>query len=99
MMRQLIPMLLAAAVYVGVRSCCYNQKIDKKLVIESLIFSLVASVVMYVYHNTYGYEYFDNNHGEMCPPGHIKVDDPLNAEQRICRPDPQGNALLHSSEK
>jgi hypothetical protein len=98
MMRQLIPILLAAAVYIGVRYC-HHQKIDKKLAIESLIFSLVASVVMYVYHNTYGYEYFDTNYGDMCPPGHIKVDDPLNAEQRICRPDPQGKAVMHSSEK
>lgn len=94
-MRSVIPMLLAAAVYVGVRHC-YNQKVDKKLVVEALIFSLVASVVMYIYHNTYGYEYFDNNHGEMCPPGYIKVDDPINSGQRVCKPDPAGKSVMNN---
>jgi len=96
MMRHIMPMLISVVMYVGFRHYCCRERVDKKLWMEALYFSLLVSVVMYMYQNTYGYEYFDNNHGEMCPPGHIKVDDPVNAKQKICRPDPRGKDLLKS---
>jgi hypothetical protein len=96
MMRHLIPMLLSACVYVAVRHCMHHQKVDRKLITEALIFSLVTSIVMYIYYNTYGYEYFDTTFGNTCPTGHIKVDDPMNSSQQTCKPDPRGNALLKS---
>jgi hypothetical protein len=51
---------------------------------------------MYFYQNTYGYEYFDTTFGNTCPPGHIKVDDPINPNQQTCKPDPRGKSLLKS---
>ncbi len=94
-MRHLVPLLLSASVYVGVRHFLHHQRVDKKLWVEAGIFALIASVVMYIYYNTYGYEYFDNNHGTP-PPGYIKVNDPLNPEQMIFKGDPRGNSLLKS---
>jgi len=99
MIRHLIPMLLSASVYVGVRHFMHHQRVDKKLVVEALIFSLVAGLVMFVYHNTYGYEFFNTNYGNTCPPGHIKVDDPLDLKQQTCKPDPRGKELMKSPPK
>jgi len=99
MMRSLIPMLLSASVYVGYRHYLYHQKVDKKLIMEALFFSFIVGIVMFIYHNTYGYELFDTNYGNTCPPGHIKVDDPLDLNQQTCRPDPRGNSLMHAPPK
>jgi hypothetical protein len=99
MMRHLTPMLLAAAVYVGYRHYCCRDRVDKKLLMEALLFSLITSVIMYIYHNTWGYEYFDTSFGNTCPPGHIKVDDPMDSRQQTCRPDPRGKTLLKSPPK
>jgi len=96
MMRHIIPMLISAAMYVGFRHYCCRDRVDKKLWMEALYFSLLVSVVMYFYQNTYGYEYFDTTFGNTCPPGHIKVDDPINLNQQTCKPDPRGKALLKS---
>jgi hypothetical protein len=96
MMRHLIPLLLSASVYVGVRHYLHHQRVDKKLWMEAGTFALIASLVMYVYHNTYGYEFFDTTFGDTCPPGHIKVDDPMDPKQQTCRPDPRGKELLKS---
>lgn len=98
-MRHLVPMLLSVGVYVGFRYFMYHQKVDKKLLMEAALFSLVASLVMFMYHNTYGYEYFATTFGNTCPPGHIKVDDPMDMKQQTCKPDPRGNALMHSPPK
>jgi hypothetical protein len=99
MMRHLVPLLLSACVYVGYRYYCCRERVDKKLWMEALLFSLIASVVMFLYHNTYGYEYFATTFGNTCPPGHIKVDDPMDMKQQTCKPDPRGNSLMHAPPK
>jgi hypothetical protein len=96
MMRHLLPMLLSASVYVGFRHFFHHQRVDKKLWMEALFFSFLAGTAMFIYHNTYGYEYFDTTFGNTCPPGHIKVDDPMDMKQQTCIPDPRGNQLLKS---
>jgi hypothetical protein len=96
MMRHIMPMLISAGMYVGFRHYCCRERVDKKLWMEAFYFSLLVSIVMYIYQNTYGYEYFDTTFGNTCPPGHIKVDDPMDPKQQTCKPDPRGNSLLKS---
>jgi len=98
MLQVLNPLLLSWATFVLVRHYLYKCRLDKQLVTEGLVFSVIAYVVMYVYHQYMGYEFFDTNHGDQCPSGFIKVDDPINSGQKTCKPDPQGKALLSSKE-
>jgi len=86
MMRRLGPVVLSWLIYVAFKNMYSHQRVDKKLLLEALYFSLITAVLMHVYLQMFGYIEGMTTFGSTCPNGYIMVDDPMDSKQQTCKP-------------
>jgi hypothetical protein len=85
-MLNLVPALLAAAIYVGFQKYYVKRNLSNtKLAWEASTFAFVTHLIMYAYRYYMGFEGM-TTFGDKCPNGHKMVSDPMNKDQSTCVP-------------